>query len=58
MKKKWEKPSLQVIVRHKPEEAVLSGCKTNTIVTGAGKAAGGCKVISICSFCLAPGSGS
>lgn len=27
-KKKWEKPELTVLVRHKPEEAVLSGCKT------------------------------
>jgi len=25
--KDWEKPSLIVIVRSKPEEAVLTGCK-------------------------------
>ena len=27
MKKRWEKPSMQVIVRSKPEEAVLGACK-------------------------------
>ncbi len=27
MKKKWEKPSVQIIVRSTPEEAVLGGCK-------------------------------
>jgi hypothetical protein len=26
-KKKWEKPKLIVLVRGKPEEAVLAGCK-------------------------------
>jgi hypothetical protein len=27
-KKKWVKPELTVLVRNKPEEQVLSGCKT------------------------------
>jgi hypothetical protein len=27
-KKVWEKPELLVLVRTKPEEAVLTGCKT------------------------------
>jgi hypothetical protein len=29
MKKKWEKPKLVVLVRGKPEEAVLELCKTS-----------------------------
>lgn len=29
-KKTWVKPELIVLVRHKPEEDVLSGCKTYT----------------------------
>ncbi|MCX6844806.1 MAG: hypothetical protein NTX53_21290 [candidate division WOR-3 bacterium] len=27
-KKEWHKPELTVVVRGKPEEAVLGGCKT------------------------------
>jgi hypothetical protein len=27
MKKAWEKPKLVVLVRGKPEEAILNGCK-------------------------------
>jgi hypothetical protein len=27
LKKKWKKPELQVIIRNRPEEAVLTGCK-------------------------------
>ena len=34
MKKKWKKPALRIIVRNKPEEAVLTGCKTNTQPNG------------------------
>jgi hypothetical protein len=29
-KKNWVKPDLTVLVRHKPEEAVLDNCKTGT----------------------------
>jgi len=28
-KKPWEKPELTVLVRSRPEEAVLTGCKTS-----------------------------
>lgn len=31
-KKTWSKPELTVLIRHKPEEAVLTACKS----TGAG----------------------
>ena len=35
MKKVWDKPKLVVLVRAKPEEAVLVSCKTETAwVTG------------------------
>lgn len=34
-KKKWDKPELIVLVRGKPEERVLSACKT-TMVAGPG----------------------
>ena len=27
MKKTWEKPKLTVLVRNRPEEAILNGCK-------------------------------
>ena len=29
-KKQWQKPALIVLVRRKPEEAVLEGCKVDT----------------------------
>ncbi len=34
-KKKWEKPKLVVLVRGKPEEAVLATCKVNEITATA-----------------------
>jgi len=42
MKKKWEKPSLRVIVRSKPEEAVLTACKYDG-ASGAGALDHGCR---------------
>jgi hypothetical protein len=33
-KKKWQKPELLVIVRRRPEEAVLAGCKSHFVDTG------------------------
>ena len=32
MKKAWKKPELTVLVRTRPEEAILGGCKTGVIV--------------------------
>jgi|WetSurMetagenome_2_1015567.scaffolds.fasta_scaffold1643644_1 hypothetical protein len=42
-KKKWRKPEMIVLVRSKPEEAVLDSCKTSTEeVTGNSWSATGC----------------
>ena len=35
LKKKWETPELVVIVRSKPEEAVLIGCKNINFATAS-----------------------
>ncbi len=34
MKKSWKKPELIVLVRSKPEEAVLTGCKAMDTLSG------------------------
>jgi len=34
MKKTWETPKLIVLVRGRPEESILSACKSNEIPTG------------------------
>ena len=34
MKKKWKKPRLVVLVRSRPEESVLSFCKTGGALSG------------------------
>ena len=34
-KKEWVTPELIVLVRSKPEEAVLAACKVNAGITGA-----------------------
>jgi hypothetical protein len=35
MKKTWQAPQLIILVRSKPEETVLSGCKTTHLGTGS-----------------------
>ena len=35
-KKAWQKPELIVLARSNPEEAVLTTCKGNSIVSAAG----------------------
>ena len=40
--KTWEKPRLIVLVRGKPEEAILIHCKAVDIAGGPGYLAGGC----------------
>ena len=35
MKKTWQAPQLVILTRSKPEEAVLTGCKTMFGVTGS-----------------------
>lgn len=41
-KKKWETPELIVVVRSKPEEAVLETCKSDIISGPKGMGAGNC----------------
>jgi len=55
-KRAWETPELTVLVRSRPEEAVLAGCKTSllkdTNITAAGcRKNGGCQ-----QTCLAVGT--
>ena len=40
--KKWLEPELIVLVRSKPEEAVLDACKTGTVISGNIVLATGC----------------
>jgi len=47
-KAKWYKPQVNVLVRGRPEEAVLSGCK-GTALTGTGTTRRGCKSGSQCA---------
>ena len=56
MKKKWEKPSLMVIVRNKPEEALLANCKGNTFTGGLDSSAGACRKAVCGGICLATGT--
>lgn len=49
MKLQWKTPELIVLVRNKPEEAVLLGCKT-TSITGASSSIMGCYT-GVCVGC-------
>lgn len=40
--KKWSKPELTVLVRSRPEEAVLTGCKLETAEIGPGEGVATC----------------
>ncbi len=53
MKKKWNKPFIQVIVRHKPEESVLTSCKKPGGGSGAASQNNSCKRLHACVPCLA-----
>lgn len=37
-KGKWEKPALVVLVRGRPEEAILTTCKSGTVIPPFGEA--------------------
>lgn len=50
-KKLWAEPELIVLVRNKPEEAVLTACKANLSGSGADANAGACG--SAGQFCVA-----
>jgi len=57
--KKWERPFLQVIVRNKPEEAVLGACKIAGNTTGSTNYFNFCWTVPTgmmpCDECKAPG---
>ena len=46
-KKEWSEPKLIVLVRSKPEEAVLEGCKAS-VGEGTGFADSGCYEVERC----------
>jgi len=48
VKEEWKTPELIVLVRNKPEEAVLSGCKTSAI-----KGANSSIVVCFTGVCVA-----
>ncbi len=41
-KDRWEKPKLIILLKGRPEENVLAGCKTDGITVGAGGVFSGC----------------
>ncbi len=51
-KKPWLEPELIVLVRNKPEEAILEVCKTSS-VTGSSGSEGGCEstIVGPCEIC-------
>ena len=54
-KKQWQKPQLVVLLRSKPEEAVLTGCKVDSpSSTGPTTVADFCLMIDVqaCVACL------
>ena len=54
MKKVWEKPELVVLVRSKPEEGVLAGCKDVGLSNWPGGYFNGCEFQweVLCGACL------
>ena len=53
-KKPWKTPTLIILARSKPEEAVLNGCKTNLGYDGPGAAYGGRALMYYLSTCTMP----
>jgi len=50
-KKMWEKPELAVLLRSRPEEAVLTACKYIPSQIGGSNFNGGCQTLAV--VCLA-----
>ena len=50
-KKEWELPELVVLVRSKPEEAVLAVCKTFPGPGGPVSDDGSCMINPVCAMC-------
>ena len=54
MKKTWQAPQLIILVRSKPEEAILTGCKTESGQTGSPTYTEYmCDVVNDCASCWA-----
>jgi hypothetical protein len=49
-KKAWVTPEVIVLVRIKPEEAVLEGCKT-ALGMGNQSLNGDCSMVPVCTLC-------
>ena len=55
--KTWQKPQLIVLVRNRPEEAILAACKSNSTGTDPESVNMGCwgvgapPLASFCTFC-------
>lgn len=52
-KKPWKQPELIVLVRNKPEEAVLSACKGSVQGTDPAEAEAACLEVTNCGQCSA-----
>ena len=53
MKNKWEKPSLVILQRGRPQESVLNGCKKEGSAIHSGNTQNGCDApVDICSLCM------
>ena len=55
-KKKWEKPKLIILVRTRPEERVLTSCKTIDTTLGPGSSYSSCSKINLGVCIVCPGS--
>jgi len=51
-KKTWREPNLTVLVKSKPEEGILNGCKTPELPQGADNYFDGCWVVTTCWNCF------
>jgi hypothetical protein len=49
MKKTWQRPKLTILLRGRPEEMVLAGCKMTPTSTGASNKNNGCYAKNNCA---------
>lgn len=52
-KKVWKEPELVILVRNHPEEAILLGCKSNTVPNASGDGYG-----NVNRWCIRQSAGS
>ncbi len=59
MKKMWEKPELIVLLKNRPDESVLTGCKTQSsgITPGTNAQMCGTTADNKCNACQSRGGG-